>query len=148
VSTKWNPEDVLPHRPPMLLLSRIVSWDARSLVGEVDIDGAGPLCEPGRGVPRWVGLEYMAQAVGALDGIRLRVSRRDVPPGYLVGTRRLEQVDGHFRPGTTLVIHVTEILSDASGLGIFACRLDDGERSLSCQLTVYRPPASSDGPHV
>ena len=70
------------------------------------------------------------------------------PPGYLLGTRRLGQIDGHFRPGTTLVIHVTEILSDASGLGIFACRLDDGERSLSCELTVYRPPASSDGSHV
>ena len=47
-----------------------------------------------------------------------------------------------FTDGTTLRITVQEILQDESGLGAYSCRLDDGERSLSCQLTVYRPPVS------
>ena len=138
----WSPAEVLPHRPPMLLLTRVVSWGLDDLVGEVDISADSPFFEPGLGIPRWVGLEYMAQAVGALDGIRLREARRPVPPGYLLGTRRLDQADGYFQPGVTLRITVREVLQGDNGLGVFSCLLEDGERALSCQLTVYRPVAS------
>jgi len=141
MSFGWSPADLLPHRPPLLLLTRICSADGGGLVAEVDIEAGSPFAEPGRGVPRWVGLEYMAQAVGALDGLRLRESGLAVLPGYLLGTRRLDHVDGYFPDGATLRISVQEIMQDRSGLGIFACRLDEAERSLSCQLTVYRPPA-------
>lgn len=143
MSREWSPIDVLPHRPPMVLLSRIVAWSGDSLVGEVDVTPGSPFVQPGLGVPRWVGLEYMAQAVGALDGIRLREAGLQVPPGYLLGTRRLDHVDGYFREGAKLQITVHEILQDENGLGAYSCRLDDGERSLTCQLTVYRPPAGS-----
>lgn len=143
MNREWLPVDVLPHRPPMLLIDRIVSWDDSSLAGEVDIREDCPFGVAGLGVPRWVALEYMAQAVGALDGVRLRQAGRPVPPGYLLGTRRLDGTDGHFQPGAILRISVREVLQDATGLGVFACRLDDGERSLSCQLTVFRPPAGA-----
>ncbi len=138
---QWQPADVLPHAAPMLLLSRVLSWTSDSLVGEVDVSADSPLAEPGLGVPRWVGLEYMAQAAGALDGIRLREAGRTVPPGYLLGTRRLTEVDGYFPSGATLRITVQEIVQSDDGLGIFACRIEDGRRSFGCQLTVYRPPA-------
>ena len=140
MNRSWQPDEVLPHRLPMLLLHRIVSWDDKSLVGEVDIHEDCLFSEAGLGVPRWVALEYMAQAVGALDGVRLRRAGKPVPPGYLLGTRRLDGTDGHFRPGATLRISVQDVLQGENGLGVFACRLDDGERSLSCQLTVFRPP--------
>jgi len=123
----------------MLLLSRIVAWDERSLVGEVDVREESAFAEAGMGVPRWVALEYMAQAVGALDGIRLRLRGRPVPPGYLLGTRQLEHIDGHFRPGSTLRIEVNEVLAGENGLGAFHCRLDDGGRAVECRLTVFRP---------
>ena len=127
----------------MQLITRIVAWGSQELVAEVDIADDGPFAEPGLGVPRWVGLEYMAQAVAALDGIRLREAGRGVPPGYLLGTRRLEQTDGYFQPGATLRITVQEVLQGENGLGIFSCLLEPGERSLSCQLTVYRPAQNS-----
>lgn len=139
MSRTWLPAEVLPHRPPLLLLTRVTAWGPDSLTGEVDVGADGPFAEPGKGVPRWVALEYMAQAVGALDGIRLREAGSDVPPGYLLGTRRLEHVDGYFAPGATLRVAVREVLQGENGLGVFSCRLDDGERSLECQLTVYRP---------
>lgn len=146
MTSAWSPAEVLPHRAPLLLLSRIVAWDSGSLVGEVDVREDCVLAEPGLGVPRWVAIEYMAQAVGALDGVRLRRAGQPVPPGYLLGTRQLDGTDGHFRPGTTLQITVQQVLDDASGLGVFSCRLVDGERSLACQLTVYRPPAGTPRP--
>lgn len=126
----------------MQLITRIVSWGPKDLVAEVDIAADGLFAEPGLGVPRWVGLEYMAQAVAALDGIRLREVGRAVPPGYLLGTRRLEATDGYFQPGETLRITVQEVLQGENGLGVFSCLLGAGERSLSCQLTVYRPAPS------
>ena len=138
----WSPAEVLPHRPPLLLLTRVVSFGANELVGEVDVAAEGPFVEPGLGTPRWVGIEYMAQAVGALDGIRLRERGRQVPPGYLLGTRRLDQADGYFPPGATLRITVREVLQGGNGLGVFSCLLEDGVRALSCQLTVYRPSGS------
>lgn len=127
----------------MLLLSRIVSWGSTGLVGEVDIRDDSLLVESGRGVPRWIALEYMAQAVGALDGIRLRESDQGVPPGYLLGTRFLDQTDGYFPTGTTLRITVDEVLQGGNGLAIYSCRLDDGSRPLICQLAVYRPPGTA-----
>ena len=132
----------------MLLLSRVVSWDAGSLVGEVDVAINSPFAEPGLGVPRWVGLEYMAQAVGALDGIRLREAGRPILPGYLLGTRRLDDIGGYFADSARLRITVQEILQDPNGLGVFTCRLDDGKQPLSCQLMVYRPPTSGADPHA
>ncbi|MCC7461668.1 MAG: 3-hydroxylacyl-ACP dehydratase [Gammaproteobacteria bacterium] len=143
MSAGWLPEEVLPHRAALLLLTRIVSWDATSLIGEIDVSEDCVLAEPGLGVPRWAAIEFMAQAVGAFDGVRLRQADQPVPPGYLLGTRQLDGVDDYFRPGTTLRVEVQQVLNDASGLGVFACRLIDGERSLSCQLTVYRPPAGA-----
>lgn len=141
MSRNWLPAEVLPHRAPLLLLSRIVAWDATSLVSEVDVGEDCVLAEPGLGVPRWAAIEFMAQAAGAFDGVRLRQADLPVPPGYLLGTRQIDGVDGHFRFGTTLRVSVQQVLNDDSGLGVFACRLVDGERSSSCQLTVYRPPA-------
>jgi len=132
----------------MLLLSRVVSWGAGTLVGEVNVAGDSPFVEPGLGVPRWLALEYMAQAVGALDGIRQRESGHPAPPGYLLGTRRLHDIGGYFATGATLRITVEEILQGDNGLGVYSCRLDEGERSLSCRLTVYRPPASGVQPRA
>ena len=117
MTSHWSPADVLPHRGPSLLLTRIVSWSSDRIVGEVDVPGDGPYSDAVRGVPRWLALEYMAQAVGALDGIHLKESGLDVPPGYLLGTRTLDRIDGHFAPGSRLRITAQEILRDESGLG-------------------------------
>ena len=78
----------------MLLLTQIVSWGSDDLIGEVAVSADSPFFEPGLGIPRWVGIEYMAQAVGALDGIRLREAAEPVPPGYLLGTRELRRLRG------------------------------------------------------
>jgi predicted hotdog family 3-hydroxylacyl-ACP dehydratase len=123
----------------MLLISRIVAWDGQSLEAEADVMPTHPLAVEGRGIPCWAAIEFAAQAAGALDGIRLRKSGCTVPPGYLLGTRRLDGVAGYFASGTTLHIRVEETLRDATGLGVYTCRLQDGERTWSFQLSVYRP---------
>jgi predicted hotdog family 3-hydroxylacyl-ACP dehydratase len=140
MTSAWRPEDVLPHRGAMLLIDRIAQWDAKSLHAEAAVHSDNPLLESGLGLPCWALIEYMAQAAGALDGIRLREAGRVVPPGYLLGTRRLDGISGYLSAGTLLRVSVEEMLQDSSGLGAYNCRVESGQETWGCQLTVYRPP--------
>lgn len=134
-----SPVDVLPHRGAMLFISRFVAWGDQFLEAEADVMPTHPLAVVGRGVPCWAVIEFAAQAAGALDGIRLRAAGGTAPPGYLLGTRRLDGVAGYFALGTTLHIRVEETLRDATGLGAYTCRIQDGERTWVFRLSVYRP---------
>jgi predicted hotdog family 3-hydroxylacyl-ACP dehydratase len=138
-----TPEQVLPHRGRMLLLSRIVSVQADGLVGEADISPQCPFADGPRGVPRWVGIEFMAQAVGAFDGLRELNADHPIMPGYLLGTRRLENVRGYFSFGSVLSISVRELMMGENGMGAYACELRCNDSVMSCQLSVYRRPAST-----
>lgn len=140
MTTVLTPEQVLPHRGGMLLLSRIVSCDAQQLSAEADITRASLFAQGEHGVPRWAGIEFMAQTVAALDGAREVGQGHPVSLGYLLGTRRLDGVDGYFGYGAVLSLRATEVLRSENGLGAYACELNDGARMLRCQLTVYRKP--------
>lgn len=143
MTARYTPASVLPHRPPLLLVDRLLRWSATGLEAEADVGADNPFAEPGRGVPRWLAIEYLAQAAGILDGIRLREAGLPVTPGYLLGTRLLDAIDGWFTPGQCLRLRVEELVQDASGLGAYAAELDDGSRRIQCRMTVYRPPADS-----
>jgi predicted hotdog family 3-hydroxylacyl-ACP dehydratase len=147
MSLQPDPEQVLPHRGRMLLLSRIVTVRPDGLVAEADITPQCPFSEGSAGVPRWAGIEFMAQAVGAFDGLRELGAHRTIMPGYLLGTRRLDGVHGYFPLGSVLKIHVQEVLRGDNGLGAYACELHDNASVMRCQLAVYRRPAEEDRAH-
>ena len=67
-------ETLIPHRGKMLLLSRVVSFDPKgSLRAEYDINENCLFYDPAlAGVPAWTGLEFIAQAISALSGIKNR----------------------------------------------------------------------------
>ena len=94
MNVPWTLEELLPHRPPMLLIDAVEEFDpeAKSLTARVTVapgqiffvagpDGAG-------GVPNWVAIEYMAQTCAALAGCWDRHVAPDRParPGLLLGT--------------------------------------------------------------
>ena len=55
---------LVPHAGPMVLLDRVISVDEDSLLAEVRIRSDSLFCNTD-GVGAWVGIEYMAQAIGA-----------------------------------------------------------------------------------
>ncbi len=61
---------LVPHAGPMVLLDRVISVDEDSLLAEVRIRSDSLFCNID-GVGAWVGIEYMAQAIGAWRGIPL-----------------------------------------------------------------------------
>ena len=64
--------DLIPHRPPMLLLNNVVSVNATSATSLVKVDETVSFYEPGKGVPAWIGLEYMGQTAALIAGFQLQ----------------------------------------------------------------------------
>lgn len=130
---------LLPHSGPMVLLDRVTAADDENLYAEVRIRSDSLFCVDG-GVGAWVGLEYMAQAIGAYAGYHARLRGEPTKLGYLLGTRRYECARPIFAVGTLLRIHVRRVLQNENGLASFACRIDDenGQAAVA-NLTVFQP---------
>lgn len=130
---------VMPHAGAMLLIDRLLEHDEDSVVVELRVPDHGPF-HVDRGVPAYVGVEYMAQAVACWAGCRAR--SRGLPPaiGFLLGTRRYDCAVPLFTPGMVLRLEARcEILGE-NGLGMFACRILHGERVLAtANVSVFEP---------
>lgn len=131
--------DVVPHAGAMLFLDELQFCDEDRVVAGASVD-AGHLFADAQGVPGWVGIEYMAQAVAAWAGCRARARGEPVKVGFLLGTRRYECSRQRFIFGSRLRIEAQREIFGDNGLGMFACRLFDGEEEIArANLSVFEP---------
>ncbi len=130
---------VLPHRDAMRLVDRVLEWHPDAIAVEVVVPAQG-LFVDAEGVPAWVGIEYMAQAIAAWAGCRARTSGSEPAIGFLLGSRRFTARHDHFPSGTRLRVEARcELLGD-NGLGMFACRILAGEEEWAvANVSVYQP---------
>jgi predicted hotdog family 3-hydroxylacyl-ACP dehydratase len=95
-------EQLLPHRPPMLMLTTILAQDTKSVHCSSVIDAHNPLLHDGL-FPATGGVELLAQAAGTLLGAR--APGNATRPGAIVQVKYF-QVDPLDIPvGTELHIH-------------------------------------------
>ena len=134
----------VPHRGAMSLLASVAHRDELSIVARVRVPAQGLFVTPD-GVPAWVGIEYMAQAVAAWSGARHRTGGGSPRIGYLLGSRRYEAHLPMFPIGAHLhVLALCELMGD-NGLGMFDCRIEhDGRLLASGRLSVFEPPQDSE----
>ena len=133
-------EQVLPHRGRMRLVDRVLVWDADNIAVALQIPQSGPFHETG-GVPAYVGIEYMAQAVACWAGCQARLRGQPPPLGFLLGTRRFDCALPCFERGWQLRIEAHRELMGDNGLGVFACRILHEDRALaSANISVFEPP--------
>ncbi len=88
-----RPRDILPHDPPMVLLSAIdpSSLTEESLAAFVEITKDSPFFDESLcGVPSVFALEYMAQTMAALVGLKRRNMRLEPRIGFVLGTRSIK----------------------------------------------------------
>jgi predicted hotdog family 3-hydroxylacyl-ACP dehydratase len=132
-------ERLVRHRASMLLIDKLVEASDVHALGEVRITEASSFYRRGRGVPAYVGLEYMAQTVAAFDGAR-RIATGEAPAvGFLLGTRRYKAEQGYFRAGEILSIRTQMVFSE-NGMAAFDCSISvEGEVRATAALNVYRP---------
>jgi predicted hotdog family 3-hydroxylacyl-ACP dehydratase len=135
-------EEVVPHAAPMALLDGIDCWDQTSLQAHITIRSDSPFFRD-EGVPAWVGMEYMAQAVAAFAGCHAREQQQPIKIGFLVGSRRYSTSHSIFPLGAKLQICVNELLQSENGLSVFECSIrgigDYSKIDATANLNVFQP---------
>lgn len=136
-------EQLLPHRPPMILIDRLVEATEQEGTCEVTITPQSMFLEAS-GVPAFVGLEYMAQSVAAFGGYHSYLVNAPITVGLLMGTRRWETSCEFFELGQTLRIHVSHIWGKHE-LMRFHCTITSEAASepllQQADLSVFKPRA-------
>lgn len=143
MKTDYNILDVVPHGAPMSLLDSIEKYSDKGLVANVTIREDSMFCESD-GVPAWVGVEFMGQAVAAYAGVGARIADQPVKIGFLVSTRRYESACSHFPVGTSLTVSVHQITDSTIGLQVFTCRITGDNIEIQANLNVFLPENVED----
>ncbi len=132
--------DLLPHRPPMSLVDRVVAADGTRVVGEKRVTADDPLLgAEGMGGPLLI--EALAQTAACLMG--LQNEGRGGHRGYLVAARGWK-FPASALPGETVTLEA-ERVSALGGLHGFTARAhvdgrELGSGSLSFAVAFDDPP--------
>ncbi len=134
--------ELIPHRPPMLLIERVLSFEAGRVVCGARPTEACIFAREGA-IPGVALLEYMAQATAACLALERPHDRGARSRGLLVSARHFSLAVPEIACGTELV--VSALLSATAGpAASFECRVDAAEAQLaSAELTVYLASAST-----
>jgi len=134
----YSIEELLIHRPPMLLLDNVIGYDEARVLASVVISESSPLVTP-EGVPGHVAIEYMAQTCGAYAGAMALDAGTPVKIGLLLGTRLFRVLVPWFRLGNRLLVSASIVFHDEQ-LAAFDCKIEIGSRLVAdAQLKVYQP---------
>lgn len=115
--------EVLPHTGRMLLLDELLECGEEYIVTAVTIRADSVLCELQRGVPSWVGLEYMAQAVAAFSGVEEVQQGMKPRIGLLLGSRSYRAHVDFFPIGARLIVKASMLVRGEDDLVAFACEI-------------------------
>lgn len=131
---------LLSHRPPMILLDRMVAATTEESTCEVTIEPQ-TLFRETAGVPGYVGLEYMAQAVAAHGGYQSYRAGDPIKVGFLLGTPQWRSWCRFFTMGQTLRVHVRHVWGDQEFMR-FHCTITSastGQLLQQADLNVFKP---------
>jgi predicted hotdog family 3-hydroxylacyl-ACP dehydratase len=144
VSTTCTPAEVLPIEGEIILLDAIVGWGEDWLEARVDHQHPSLFSAPDGSVPNWVGLEYMAQAIGALAGIRNLRAGKGKCIGFLLGSRKYQCHHRQFEAGVPVLVRVEELLCDADNLGVFNCTISSDKLLATASIKMLQPDNAQD----
>ncbi len=81
-------QDLIPHRPPIVMIDRLVSAGNNAATGELAIRETNLFCQ--NGIFRETGMiEFIAQTAAALTGYRKRINHLAVSEGYIGAVKNL-----------------------------------------------------------
>lgn len=130
--------DFLRHRPPLMLLDRLVSSRDDLTVCELEVIEGGPFVQRNLGIPAYIGIEIMAQCIAVHAGVRARSDGLGPPLGFLLGTRHFQSRADWISPGQRCQASCRELMRDANGMGSYDCNiLARGEPVAQARLSVY-----------
>ncbi|RTE65965.1 hypothetical protein EH243_09795 [Amphritea opalescens] len=138
MKSEYQVADLVPHSGQMSLLTEITGYGDDWLTAQVTIN-ENSIFADARGVPSWVGLEYLAQAIGAFAGLQERLKGEAPKLGFLLGTRKYICSKDYFVQGDQLVLKVIRNMQAENGLSAFECHLQGSDVTASASLNVFQP---------
>lgn len=104
--------DLIPQRPPMVLIDRLIRTDGKSAAGRLFITESNMFCE--NGFLQEAGLiEFIAQTAAAYEGYRQLSLHEEIKTGYIGAIKNLSI---HSLPEINTEI-LSEIIVDSELLG-------------------------------
>lgn len=138
MKSEYSVAELVPHSGKMSLLDNIVEYGDDWLSAEVYITADSMFADE-NGVPAWIGMEYMAQAVSAYAGLQERMKGGRPKLGFLLGTRKYLCSTDYFSIGKTLLLKVQLDMVAANGLNVFQCVLQGEGVVASANMNVFQP---------
>ncbi len=118
-------EQLLPHRPPMLLISRLLERQGDTAVAEAIIPRDGLFVDPEKGLLPEYFIEIIAQTMAATSGYDSSLAHIPLSDGFLVGidnflwpSRQIEagivriHIEKTFEFGGVTIIHGQVVAGD------------------------------------
>ena len=134
----YNVAELVPHSGKMSLLDDIVAHGEGWLHAKVHITPDSMFVDD-YGVPAWIGLEYMAQAVSAYAGLQERLNGGAPKIGFLLGSRKYLCSTDYFTMGQALLLKVHFEMAAENGLNVFNCELQGQGVTASAIVNVFQP---------
>jgi predicted hotdog family 3-hydroxylacyl-ACP dehydratase len=131
-------DELLPHEGEIILLTEVLAWGDDWLEARVDHRKPSLFKQENGTVPAWVGLEYMAQTIGALIGIHAKKAGEPIRIGFLMGTQKYETSVSEFAKDSVLTVRVDEIFTE-NNLALFDCSVRSDVVLAAAQIKAVRP---------
>jgi len=135
-------EKCTPHRAPMLLIDAMLDAEGVVARSETTIRLDNIFLARGRGVPAYVGFEFMAQTINAFDGWRRIEHGKEPTIGFLLGCRAYRCTIDYFAEGQRYITEVKSLLKNPDDEMVsFECRIVDGagREVASAIVNAFRP---------
>lgn len=133
-------QELMPHRPPMLLLDTLLEASAEKCIAQLRVDPTAWYADPDGAMPGWFGLELMAQTITAYSGAQKRLLGIAPRLGFNLGTRSYECQLPRFPAGELLEIEIRPEYVDETGLSAFACEIRHlGQTVAQARLKTFEP---------
>jgi predicted hotdog family 3-hydroxylacyl-ACP dehydratase len=133
-------ERLLPQRPPMLLLDRLLSCTASEGTADARISAGNLFRLPDDTIHEAALFELMAQAYAAVRGFQDSLAGKPASIGYLAGITRAV-VHGAARVGDRLTVSVRQTALLQPFVRAEARVVRDGDLLAEGELTLFVPPA-------
>ncbi len=135
LNTSYPIETFVPQRPPMLLLSRIITATEESIDSEWDIPADCLFIQDNHLQPTGL-MEHAAQTAAALTGVRCKAHEEEVRIGY-IGEIRQAMVYSLPAVGDTLHTHLA-IQAEVGDISLVSVVVRQGEETImECQLKIF-----------
>ncbi|MGQ7249636.1 ApeP family dehydratase [Halomonas sp. V046] len=145
----WPPiADLVPHGGTMCLLDEVLEIGDEHLRARITPRADDPFADTsataGPGIPGWVGLEWLAQAIAAWSGHTARAQGGTPQIGFLLGARRYHCEVEQFALGAPIEVAIHLDYRADNGLGAFRGELcgADGVVLAHAVLNVFQPDSA------